>query len=668
MGHLALLEQLAITAGLAALVTVLLAKARVPTVAGLLVVGALLGPFDLGLVRNAEAIETLAELGVVFLLFTIGLEFSTDRLRRVLGNAALGGLVQVLTTLAGGTGIATLLGHDLRRATFYGLACALSSTAIVLRALGDRGEVDAPHGRFTVGTLVLQDLCVIPMLLVVPALAGKGTASATALALGWALAKAALVVTAVLLAARLLLPRALRFVDAARSREVFLLAILTACVGTAWLTSLAGLSLALGAFLGGMVIADTDFQHRAMGDILPLRDALMSVFFISLGMLFDARLVLARPAAVGGLLLALLVGKGVLAALAALLVRLPARSAWLAGLSLAQFSEFGFVILKLGQAAGLTDRSTSGLILAAGILSMFFTPLLIALGPRITLAETLLAPLARWLRAHSLPEGGGVPATEGHTVIIGYGLAGRIVSRALGATNLRHIALELNIETVRRARAAGEPVEYADATSPEALAHANVAGARAVVVAINDPQAALRVVDTLRRVAPEVPLFVRTRHLAESERLLALGATDVIAEEVEASIEILVRLLRRLELPRNVIDRRVEAAREEHRTSRREVSVPRATLAEHEALAHLKIESLLVTSDSPCAGRTALELDLRRRTGALVVAIRREGKLLEHPGPQEPLRVGDVVYLVGSRESIRDALVLLGEPPPPGGP
>jgi CPA2 family monovalent cation:H+ antiporter-2 len=332
MDYLPLIEDLAIIAGLSVAVTVVLARLRVPTVAGFLAAGALIGPFGLGLITEVAAIESLAEVGVVLLLFTIGLEFSVERMRHIFRQAALGGMVQVMTTLAATAAIALFYGHSLGQALFYGFVLAMSSTAIVLRALAERGELDAPHGRFIVGTLIFQDLCVVPMVLLVPVLAGGSTTGAVTGEIALALGKAALVVAGALLAARFLVPRVLRWVDAARSRDVFLLAVLAICVGTAWLTSLVGLSLALGAFLGGMVVADTEFQHRAMGEIIPLRDTFMSVFFISLGMLFDTRLLIDRPLDVALLLAGFVVGKAVLSMLAAAVMRFPARAAWLAGI------------------------------------------------------------------------------------------------------------------------------------------------------------------------------------------------------------------------------------------------------------------------------------------------------------------------------------------------
>ena len=397
MDHIPLLQELAIIAGLGAAVTVLLGRLRLPTVAGLLATGALAGPFGLGLVKEAHAIEVLAEMGVVLLLFTIGLEFSLKRLRHIFRRVALGGLVQVGSTVAVAAVIALALGETPGRAVFCGFVFALSSTAIVLSVLSQRGEIDAPHGRFIVGTLIFQDLCVIPMMLIVPVLGSTEPAGAVIGNIGLALGKAAIVVVGILLVSRVLVSRVLRWVDARRSREVFILAVLAICIGTAWLTSLAGLPLALGAFLGGIVVADSEFKHRAMGDVIPLRNAFVSIFFVSLGMMFDGRILLSHPLEVALLLGGFVLGKGALATLAAAAMRFPARAMWLAGVGLAQFGEFGFVLIQLAHSTGLADKHATGTLLAAGIISMFLTPVIIRIAPHVTAGERLLAPLTRLL-------------------------------------------------------------------------------------------------------------------------------------------------------------------------------------------------------------------------------------------------------------------------------
>ena len=668
MGHVPLLDELAVIAALAVAVTVILARLKVPAVAGLLAAGALLGPYGLHLVKSVHSIEVLAEVGVVLLLFSIGLEFSLARLKHIFKQVALGGVLQVGLTAGVTTGAAVALGQPTSRAIFYGFVFALSSTAIVLRALSERRELDAPHGRFIVGTLIFQDLCVVPMMLIVPLLGSGAQAGGAAASIGIAMGKALAVVAGTLAFARFVVPRVLTWVDASRSREVFLLAILALCIGTAWLTSLVGLSLALGAFLGGMVVADTEFGHRAMGDILPLRDAFVSIFFVSLGMLFDVDVVVAKPVLVAVLLLGFLFGKGLLATLSALAMRFPARAAWLAGAGLAQFGEFGFVLARSAQESGVISAAEAKPVLAAGIASMFLAPLIVRVAPHIKAGERLLAPLERLIGVQSIDaadEDG--KELQGHVVIVGFGLAGRLAARTLQDCGAPFVVLELNAENVRAGKALGLPVYYGDATSEEALGHAHLQGARLLVLLMNDPQAAERVANTAKRVAPKVPVLMRARYLLEREKLMKLGAHDVVAEEVEGAMEMISRMLRWIEVPRNVIDDSLHAARAETQTTERKQTVPRNALRDMRGLDELKIESALMRAGSPAVGASPASLKLRNMTGALVVAVRRGGQLLEKLDPNAPFETGDVVYLVGTGRAIRRAMALLdpeSTPPP----
>jgi CPA2 family monovalent cation:H+ antiporter-2 len=659
MGHVPLLSELAIIAILAVAVTIVLSRLRIPTVAGLLCAGGIAGPHGLGLTTSIDSIEALAEVGVVLLLFTIGLEFSLARIRRILAQVALGGLLQVGLTASLTTVVAVALGQPLGLGLLYGFLVSLSSTAIVLKALAERRELEAPHGRFIVGTLIFQDLCVVPMAIVVPLLGTPGHPAATALSVSLALGKAAVMIAGTLAVAGFVVPRVFRWVDASRSREVFLLATLAMCIGTAWFTSLFGLSLALGAFLGGMVVAETEYGHRALGDVLPLRDAFVSVFFVSLGMLFDPRVVVAHPVVVFAWLVGLVIVKGLLATVAALTMQFPARVAWLAGVGLAQFGEFGFVLAQLAVDGGLVTRTELQPVLTAGIASMFITPLLIRVAPHITGGERLLAPLERLIGVRGIDEVDTLIAPRDHVVIVGFGLAGRLTGRTLASCGIPYVVLDLNAESVRAARSAGLPVFYGDATSPEALAHAHLESARVLVLLMNDPAAMLRVVDAAKRIAPQVPILLRTRYLSDKDLLLAMGVREVVAEEVEGGVEIIARLLRWLEMPRNVIDTQIQEIRSDVQRSGRKQTIPRRFFPEHGPLREMKIESFLVRSGTTAEGRSAVSLRLRSGTGALVVALQRGDGLLDPTDPSMAFQAGDVVYLAGTSEAIRAACTFL---------
>jgi CPA2 family monovalent cation:H+ antiporter-2 len=397
----------------------------------------------------------------------------------------------------------------------------------------------------------------------------------------------------------------------------------------------------------------------------------VSIFFVSLGMLFDIRVVAEQPILVVGLLLGFLIAKGLLATLAAMAMRFPSRVAWLAGVGLAQFSEFGFVLTRLAESHGVIDVAASRPLLSAGIVSMFLTPLLVRAAPHITAGERLLAPLEKLIGVRSIDEADeGADVLEGHVIVIGFGVAGRLAARALGECHVTFVVLELNVENVRAGKRQGLPVFYGDATSPEALHHAHLETARLVVMLMNDKQAAQRVVDTIKRVAPNVPVLMRTHYLSERPALMQLGANDVVAEEVEGAVEMISRMLRAVEVPRNVIDERIRSARADTQTTDRKPTVPRQRMGEVRGLDELKIESARVREQSPAAGQSPMSLQLRSSTGALVVGVRRADRLLEHPDPHLPFEVGDTVYFVGRNEALARAMPLFNPtgseaPPPP---
>lgn len=668
MAQIPFLEELLVIAAGAVLAAIFLGRLKLPIITVLLLAGAAVGPHGLGLVHDLHNIEMLAEIGVVLLLFTIGLEFSLARLARIGKLVAIGGSLQVGLTVAAVVGLFVAIGDSASRGVFFGCLAALSSTAIVLRALSDRSEIDAPHGRFIVGALIFQDICVVPMMLIVPILAGKGTGN-PAISLGVALGKATVVVAITLLLARVLVPRFFALVDKAQSREVFLLSVIVVCIGTAWLTSLAGLSLALGAFLAGMVLADSDYAHRAMGEVLPLRDVLTSIFFMSLGMLFDVRVLADEPTGVALWVAGLVVGKSIVATAAALAMRFPPRVAMIAGIGLAQFGEFGFVLARTGLELGLLRASEMRVLLGGAVVSMLITPVVLRAAPHLAAGATRLRKLAKLIGATSIVERAEEQkGIERHVVIVGFGIAGRVLAAALKDAGTPYLVLEINAETVREARAAGEPAYYADVASEEALAHARARSAQAIVLLINDPNAAERAIVAARRYAPLTPVFVRTHYLRNAPALKALGAAEVVVEEVEAGIEMLDRALRHTGTPRNVLAAQIERARAATQGTSRRLTSPRPRLGEISELAELKIDSFLVHDGSFAAGRSALELDLRARTGALIVAFKRAGELSYPSDPRAPFQAGDILFIAGPLESVVHATSLLEEGPAEQGP
>ncbi len=658
MSELPFLTDLLLVVGVGVLAALAVSALRLPAVTGFMVAGTLVGPAGLGLVQDTPGIIAIAEIGVVLLLFSVGLEFSLSRLKRIGRLVAIGGSLQVGLTVLATTGIAVLLGFNGIEGLFYGFMVALSSTAIVLRGLADRSETDAPHGRFVIGVLLFQDLTVIPMMLLLPVLAGEATTS-PALGILGALAQATAMVAVTFVLGRVVVPRLFARVDSLKSRELFLLSVLAVCIGVSWVTAAAGLSLALGAFLAGMMLAESEYAQRALGQVLPLRDALASLFFVSLGMLFDVRAFVDHPFIVVSLFLLIFLGKGAIATLACLAMRFPARVAILSGVGLAQFGEFGFILARSGAELGLLRADVGPPLMAACLLTMLVTPFAMRLAPRLAAGAALLRPLERLLGARGVIEAEAQGGPRDHVVIAGSGVAGRLLSQALSHRGVPYLLIDVNAESVRASLARGEPAYHGDVTSEDTLQHVQLERARAFVILINDQDATRRAVAAATALAPRTPVFVRAQYLLEARALAKYGQVDVVSEEFEAGVEVLARVLRRLELPMNVIRDEVRLARQQAQESARPHTLPRRALGEIPELAELKVESVEVRPAAEAEGRSSADLQLRSRSGALVVAVRRDGRLM---GDERELRfaAGDVVYLVGEKDSIRRAAVIFG--------
>ncbi len=661
MEELVFLKDLMLVFGVSTLVVYLFHRLRQPAIVGFLASGVLMGPHGLSLIADVHQVELLAEIGVVLLLFTIGLEFSISKLNQMRQLVLGGGSLQVLGTILLIGGGAWLLGLPPAQAVFFGFLLALSSTAIVLKILMDRGEIDSPQGRFAVGILIFQDLCVVPLMLLTPVLSGKEATSAVAILL--VLGKVALTVTLIFSLSRLVVPRLLFEVVKMRSPEVFIISIILICLGTAWATSQIGLSLALGAFLAGMVIAESEYSHQVLTNILPLRDGFISLFFISVGMLMDVRTLLNHPLEVAGTLSAILIVKTVVVVGSVLVLGYPLRVAVLVGCALAQVGEFSFVLSRVGWEWGLITPQLNQYFLSASVISLLLTPFAIHISPKLAGGIGRLRWVERWFPGRKFeelkPEQVDI---RDHVIIVGYGPGGRNLSRVLKAIEVPYCILELNGETVRRMRRNGEPIYYGDAASPEVLKHLVIHHARALVVAVSDPASIRRAVRVARDLNPRLYIIVRTRYMAEIDELYRLGADEVISEEFETSIELFARVLRRYHIPRTVIGEQIEKIRQERYEMLRQLEGPRLAQAELTRIfAQVEMETYLVGEGGSTTGKTIAELHVRRRTGASVVAVIQNGRITANPGPEHRIAAGQVLVLVGSRKQVEGALALLDQ-------
>lgn len=636
-------------------------RVRLPLLVGLMLTGIVIGPYGLGLVTHVEAIEILAEIGVMLLLFTIGLEFSLRRLKEVKRLVLLGGGLQVLLTIAAVAAASIFLGRGISQAIFFGFLVALSSTAIVLKSYVERKEVDSPHGRTGVAILLFQDISIVFMMLAVPILGGDDIVSSTQIILNLGSSLFALVV--IVTAAYLILPRFLKRVVHLRSPEVFLLTVVLLCLAMSWVTSHFGLSLALGAFIAGMVLADSDYTHQAAAEILPFRDVFNSLFFVSIGMLLSLSALIANIGFVIALVLVLVIGKAAIIWGIVRILGYPQRIAIMTALGLAQIGEFSFVLAKAGQSANLLPDADYQNFLAASIISMIATPFLIAAAPKISY----------WFQS-VLKDGevGGIENAEEddihmtssgglhhHVIIVGYGLNGRNLARVLRAVTVPYVVLELDSVVVRDAKEKGEKINFGDATRREVLLHAGIEHASALVLAMSDAQAARRTVDQARKLNGKMHIIVRTRYVSEINELFDLGANEVIPEEFETSIEIFSRVLHRYGFPRNVIEGQIERIRKQGYEMLRSVAIPRLPAASPAGLDSASTETIRVDSDSPAIGKALGELDVRGKSGATVIAVLRDGDTKISPGANYRLSEGDTVVLLGTPEKIERGKKLL---------
>lgn len=554
-----LLKDLVVIFAVAVVIVGLLKRVGIPSIAGFIFAGIFVGPNVLGIVDDVHEVEVLAEVGVALLLFGIGLDLSLDRVKRLWRLVVMGGTLQVLATGAVTVAVLLRVGLEAPVAVLFGCVVAVSSTAIVLSALRTRGETDAPQGRLTLGILIFQDLCVVPMILVIPLLSGNVAPAQIAIMLG----KAAAVLAAVLFGARLVVPRLLRLVAYTRQRELFVLSVFLICIGTAWLVSAAGISLALGAFLAGLVVAGSEFRHQALSDLIPFREVFASIFFVSVGMLLDPVAIVTNAAPILIMIVVIVMGKALIATLAGLVTRLPLRVSILAGLALAQVGEFSFVLLNAGRDAMVLPQPFTDNLLAAVVVSMLITPLIIMVSPQVAAGVVSIPVFTRRMGVRTPGERplASKPLTN-HVIIAGYGLTGQELAQSLTECGVSYVIVDINPENVRRATKDGEPAYFGDVTSEDVLESLGVEHAVELVMSINALDATIRAIGAARRLAPDLQILVRIQYAADINRLIRAGANEIVAAELEASVVMTQRVLAKCQVIDKAIEPQVERIRE----------------------------------------------------------------------------------------------------------
>ena len=632
-------------------------KLRLPTIVGFLLAGVIIGPNGFQLIQSVSQVEMLAEIGVVLLLFTIGLEFSLETILSMQRRVIWAGLLQLLLTTLVVLAVAHFVGVAVQGGIFYGFLVSLSSTAIVLRIYNDRREINSIQGRLASGILLFQDICIVPMMLLLPVL-GQSEAGSIAV-IAWAVVKALIALVLIVWAARQFLPRLLHQVALLRNREIFVLFVVLVCLGTAWLASESGLSLALGALIAGLVISESELSHQIVADVLPLRDCFSGIFFISIGMLLNVDLLTHDLFTPLTAVLLIVTIKSLAAFVVLWWLYRSVRLGVLLGLSLAQVGEFSFILAKAGINYQLLSSADEQLFLAAAILSMIATPFLIQSVHGLAFGlESMVG------RSQESVAGGKTVASEsvsqGHVIVVGYGLNGQNLARVLKEVGIPYCVLEMDPDLVRSAKAAGAPIVFGDRTRPEILQQVGIRQARVLVIAISDPVATARLVSQARRLRPDLYMIVRTRYVVEIDRLYRLGANQVIPEEFETSVEIFARVLQEYHIPRNVISLQVDLIRKEHYGTLRGLQLQGKQLDElSQFLVGTTTDIFSIIEDSPVVGKTLGEVDLWSRSGATLIAVVRSGKSYHSVGPDFLLAAGDMLVLLGDHKALDDAAKIL---------
>ena len=641
--------QVLLLLGCAVAVVLAFQRARIPTALGYLLVGVLLGPHTAGPVVDAQPLRALAEFGIVFLLFTIGLNFSLPQIH-ALRHLVLGlGTAQVALTTAAVGAIAWAAGVPPAAAFVVGAVFAQSSTTIIGKQLAEQGEDQARHARLGLGMSVFQDVTAVPLVIVIPVLGAAGAASLGG-TLAWALVKAALAFVLVFFVGRWLLRPLFHRIAARRSAELFTLTVLFVSLAAGAVTQSLGLSMAFGAFLAGMVLGETEFRHQVEATVRPFRDVLLGLFFIGIGTLVDPA-VLAQVWHWGLLGAALLLSvKAVLVAAIVRAAGIEAPTAWRIGILLAVGGEFGFAVLAFGLESGVVDEPLGQAVLVSVLFSMVAGPLLIRHNHA----------LARWLAPRRAPQAddatdaapGPVPVAGAQVLLAGYGRVGQSLGHFLEAEGIGYAALDLDAERVREARRAGEHVHFGDSSQFDVLEALGLDHARLVVITHDDVAAALRLLPQLRARHPQLPVMVRARGLDAAEALRAAGATEVVPETLEATLTLASQALRLLDVPLARVLRRVQAERANHYPRMRGAFGGDATHADDPAAGAERLHALQLPADSRWPGQplSALPLD-----GVIVSALVRRGERRLQPAPDTRLEPGDTLVLFGDADALARA-------------
>jgi CPA2 family monovalent cation:H+ antiporter-2 len=654
MNSVEFLKTFAIILGTSTVIVYVLHKMKMPPVIGFLISGLVIGPFGIGLVRNIELIELFAQIGIILLLFVLGIELSPTKLFEMRRFLLFAGWLQVFLTIVLSTTFASIF-LNLGQALLTGMLISLSSTAIVLKHLSDKGEVDTPHGRITIGILIFQDLFAILMVGLLPSL------SSGKIQFNLLLEKifiSLVVISLAIWSSRKFIPWLLFQIVKSRIRDLFIVSVLFLCFSVALLISEIGFSLALGAFIAGLLISESEYAHQVTADVIPFRESFMAIFFISIGMLFDTKFFIDNFVLIILTSIAVIFLKVIASFLSIRLAGGNTRVSLISALALAQISEFSFVLLSIAQQYNIVNQTFFNFFISTSIITMLLSPIILLNTHKIAEKIPIKLPQTAKTKTNEFER---TTKLDSHVVIVGFGINGRNVAKILKDLNIPYVILELNPITVKEMKKQGEPIFLGDATSVDVLKITGVDKAKLIVIAISDPISTRRIVTLARRINPDIYIIVRTRYVSEIEELKKLGADEVIPEEFETSIQISTRVLSFFNVPLNVTKEYISKLRESSYIPLLNVSVgDNLSKLVKGKFHHLSfnLATYLVEENSISAGKSIAELNFRAKTGATIIAVKRDDEIHLNPNASFILKPGDLVLALGKPAELEKAIEL----------
>lgn len=633
------------------------AKIKIPGILGYLITGLLIGPNGLAFVSNTENISHMAEIGVILLLFTIGLEFSLQQLIALKRSALGGGMLQVLITSVFITLLCKIMGISTELSIFIGMIITPSSTAIVLKLLMERGEIESPYGRITTSVLIFQDIAVIPMMLIARMLAPGNESSI--LDIVYTLGYAIVVVVILFIVARFIVPKLLSKVTKTRSREVFLFSIILICVMVAIITNKAGLSLALGAFLAGMVVSETGYGYQALGNVIPFKDVFTGLFFISIGMMINVNTFLLHPALILFLALLIIFIKAIVTTMAINILGYSLETSLKTGLALAQVGEFSFILASTGLQDGIFNEYQNSLFITIAVISMVATPFMMIFSSGLAKILSKLPLPNSMINGYFSEKQSDKKIFNDHIIIVGFGLSGRMIAEVATKSNIDYIVIEMNPTTVHTEKQKGTPIFYGDASDEEILEHASITKARSIVISGADFHTTKNIVETARRLNPTLIIIARTRFKVYNKILKKLGASEVISEEIESAISLLSIVFKHYYISNNnLLDIEAQIRQEDIASiSKKHTDKNISSLG----IKTLAIETITVPVGSKHSGATLRTLDARFKYNINIIAIKSGVQIKISPGSNDKINDRDELIVTGKSNDISVFASILNE-------